>query len=97
MQATVLYRAHDVRFEDRPDPAIVEPTDAITDFSECRRGLNHKYRFDRRVGFDAPADFDPADIGQVHVEKHELRLYFMSESQRVFPGRGFVYLKTGKP
>ena len=29
MQATVLYAAHDVRVEDRPDPAIVEPTDAI--------------------------------------------------------------------
>jgi threonine dehydrogenase-like Zn-dependent dehydrogenase len=29
MQATVLYGAHDVRVEDRPDPAIVEPTDAI--------------------------------------------------------------------
>lgn len=29
MQATVLYGAHDVRFEDRPDPAIVAPTDAI--------------------------------------------------------------------
>jgi threonine dehydrogenase-like Zn-dependent dehydrogenase len=29
MQATVLYAAGDVRFEDRPDPAIVEPTDAI--------------------------------------------------------------------
>ena len=29
MQATVLYGARDVRFEDRPDPAIVEPTDAI--------------------------------------------------------------------
>jgi threonine dehydrogenase-like Zn-dependent dehydrogenase len=28
MQATVLYGAGDVRFEDRPDPAIVEPTDA---------------------------------------------------------------------
>jgi threonine dehydrogenase-like Zn-dependent dehydrogenase len=29
MQATVLYGARDVRFEDRPDPTIVEPTDAI--------------------------------------------------------------------
>ena len=29
MQATVLYGARDVRFEDRPDPAIVEPTDAV--------------------------------------------------------------------
>jgi threonine dehydrogenase-like Zn-dependent dehydrogenase len=29
MQATVLYGARDVRFEDRPEPAIVEPTDAI--------------------------------------------------------------------
>ena len=29
MQATVLYGAGDVRFEDRPDPAIVEPTDAV--------------------------------------------------------------------
>ncbi len=29
MQATVLYGARDVRFEDRPDPAILEPTDAI--------------------------------------------------------------------
>jgi threonine dehydrogenase-like Zn-dependent dehydrogenase len=29
MQATVLYGARDIRFEDRPDPTIVEPTDAI--------------------------------------------------------------------
>jgi threonine dehydrogenase-like Zn-dependent dehydrogenase len=29
MQATVLYGARDVRFEDRAEPAIVEPTDAI--------------------------------------------------------------------
>ena len=29
MQATVLYGARDVRFEDRPDPSILEPTDAI--------------------------------------------------------------------
>jgi threonine dehydrogenase-like Zn-dependent dehydrogenase len=29
MQATVLYGARDVRFEDRADPAIVEPTDAV--------------------------------------------------------------------
>jgi threonine dehydrogenase-like Zn-dependent dehydrogenase len=29
MQATVLYSARDVRFEDRPEPAIVAPTDAV--------------------------------------------------------------------
>jgi threonine dehydrogenase-like Zn-dependent dehydrogenase len=29
MQATVLYGAGDVRFEDHADPAIVEPTDAV--------------------------------------------------------------------
>ena len=29
MQGTVLYGANDIRFEDRPEPAIVEPTDAI--------------------------------------------------------------------
>jgi threonine dehydrogenase-like Zn-dependent dehydrogenase len=29
MQATVLYGARDVRFEDRPEPVIVEETDAI--------------------------------------------------------------------
>ena len=29
MQATVLYGAHDVRFEDRAEPAIVESTDAV--------------------------------------------------------------------
>ena len=29
MQATVLYGARDVRFEDRPEPTIVEPTDAL--------------------------------------------------------------------
>ena len=29
MEATVLYGARDVRFEDRPDPAILKPTDAI--------------------------------------------------------------------
>jgi threonine dehydrogenase-like Zn-dependent dehydrogenase len=29
MQGTMLYGARDVRFEERPDPAILEPTDAI--------------------------------------------------------------------
>lgn len=29
MKATVLYGPRDVRFEDRPDPTIIEPTDAI--------------------------------------------------------------------
>ena len=29
MQATVLYGERDVRFEDRPEPTILEPTDAI--------------------------------------------------------------------
>jgi threonine dehydrogenase-like Zn-dependent dehydrogenase len=29
MKGTMLYGARDVRFEDRPDPTIVEPTDAI--------------------------------------------------------------------
>src|SRR3954447_22947643 len=29
MQGTVLYGARDIRFEDRAEPTIVEPTDAI--------------------------------------------------------------------
>jgi threonine dehydrogenase-like Zn-dependent dehydrogenase len=29
MEGTVLYGARDIRFEERPEPAIVEPTDAI--------------------------------------------------------------------
>jgi threonine dehydrogenase-like Zn-dependent dehydrogenase len=29
MQATMLYGPYDVRFEERPDPTIIEPTDAI--------------------------------------------------------------------
>lgn len=29
MQGTMLYGPWDVRFEERPDPRIVEPTDAI--------------------------------------------------------------------
>ncbi|MEI2779069.1 MAG: zinc-dependent alcohol dehydrogenase family protein [Tetrasphaera sp.] len=29
MRATVIHGAHDIRVEDRPDPTIVEPTDAI--------------------------------------------------------------------
>src|SRR5919204_6649713 len=29
MQGTMLYGPRDVRFEERPEPAIVEPTDAI--------------------------------------------------------------------
>jgi len=29
MLGTMLYGPHDIRFEDRPDPAIVKPTDAI--------------------------------------------------------------------
>jgi threonine dehydrogenase-like Zn-dependent dehydrogenase len=29
VRGTVLYGTRDVRFEERPDPMIVEPTDAI--------------------------------------------------------------------
>jgi len=29
MHATVLYGARDIRFEERPEPAILEPTDAM--------------------------------------------------------------------
>lgn len=29
MKRTILYGPHDVRFEDRPDPKIIEPTDAV--------------------------------------------------------------------
>jgi threonine dehydrogenase-like Zn-dependent dehydrogenase len=33
MQGTMLYGPHDVRFEERPDPVIIEPTDAIIKLS----------------------------------------------------------------
>lgn len=33
MQGTMLYGARDVRFEKRPDPEIIEPTDAIIKLS----------------------------------------------------------------
>jgi threonine dehydrogenase-like Zn-dependent dehydrogenase len=33
MKGTILYSARDVRFEERPDPSIVEPTDAIIKLS----------------------------------------------------------------
>jgi threonine dehydrogenase-like Zn-dependent dehydrogenase len=33
MRGAVLYGAGDVRFEERPDPKIVEPTDAIIKIS----------------------------------------------------------------
>ena len=29
MRATILYGPRDIRVEDRPDPTILEPTDAI--------------------------------------------------------------------
>lgn len=33
MKGTMLYGAHDVRYEERPDPQIIEPTDAIIKLS----------------------------------------------------------------
>ncbi len=33
MKGTMLYGPRDVRFEERPDPAIVQPTDAIIKLS----------------------------------------------------------------
>ncbi|MCX8025191.1 MAG: alcohol dehydrogenase catalytic domain-containing protein, partial [Thermanaerothrix sp.] len=33
MKGTVLYGARDVRFEELPDPKIIEPTDAIIKIS----------------------------------------------------------------
>lgn len=33
IKGTVLYGANDVRFENRPDPTILEPTDAIIKLS----------------------------------------------------------------
>src|SRR3954451_1268810 len=29
MQATIIYGPHDIRFEDRPEPTIIQPTDAV--------------------------------------------------------------------
>ena len=29
MQATIIYGPRDIRFEDRPEPTIAKPTDAI--------------------------------------------------------------------
>ena len=33
MQGTVLYGPRDIRFEDRPEPTITKPTDAIVQLS----------------------------------------------------------------
>ena len=33
MRGTVLYGPRDIRFEDRPEPAIIKPTDAIVRLS----------------------------------------------------------------
>jgi threonine dehydrogenase-like Zn-dependent dehydrogenase len=33
MRGTVLYGPRDVRFEERPDPSIIRPTDAIVRLS----------------------------------------------------------------
>jgi threonine dehydrogenase-like Zn-dependent dehydrogenase len=33
MRGTMLYGPRDVRFEERPDPTIIEPTDAIIHIS----------------------------------------------------------------
>jgi NADPH:quinone reductase-like Zn-dependent oxidoreductase len=35
MRGTILYGAGDVRFEDRPDPVISEPTDASSVVATC--------------------------------------------------------------
>ncbi|MGE5816076.1 MAG: zinc-dependent alcohol dehydrogenase family protein [Acidobacteriota bacterium] len=56
MQATVLYGAGDVRFEDRADPAIVEPTDAVSRFPvTCISGADlWPYRGIQPVASPAP-------------------------------------------
>jgi len=36
MRGAVIYGANDVRFEERPDPQIVEPTDAVIRISATR-------------------------------------------------------------
>ena len=58
MRGAVLYGPYDVRFEARPDPTIVEPTDAIIRIAAtcvCGSGL-WPYR-----GIDAPGQ--PTPIG----------------------------------
>ncbi len=42
MQATMLYGARDIRFEDRPDPQIVKPTDAVVRI-EAHRELRRRF------------------------------------------------------
>ena len=42
MKATVLYGARDVRFETRPDPVIVKPTDAILRMSSAERWAQYQ-------------------------------------------------------
>jgi len=36
MRATMLYGPRDVRFEERPDPTILEPTDALLRIAAAR-------------------------------------------------------------
>jgi threonine dehydrogenase-like Zn-dependent dehydrogenase len=56
MRGTVLYGPHDIRFEDRPEPNIIEPTDAIIRLSAtCVCGSDlWPYR-----GIDAPTQLTP--------------------------------------
>jgi threonine dehydrogenase-like Zn-dependent dehydrogenase len=56
MHTTVLYGAHDVRVEDRPEPAIIEPTDAIISLpATCICGSDlWPYRGIQKVAAPAP-------------------------------------------
>lgn len=65
MQATVLYGERDIRFEDRPDPTIVERSDAVIRLPvTCICGSDlWPYR-------GIPAVTSPAAMGHEYVHLH---------------------------
>jgi len=72
------------------------PADCLRVFGGVRRGhVQHRNTLRGGRTLDAPADFEPADVGQAHVEQHQRRLALGDEAQRVATGHCLANLEAG--
>ena len=55
----------------------------------------HKDIFQRRVGFDLPADFHSADIRQPHIQQHQIGGISARQEKPVLAGRRLQHLVAG--
>src|SRR5918992_158945 len=74
MRGTVLYGPRDVRFEERPDPTIVEPTDAVIRISAACVCGSDLWPYRGIEPIDGPTPMGHQYVGIVEEVGSEVRL-----------------------